>query len=178
MRYRLSLRAPARHKERAGLPVPQGQPVFIFIFPAHPRKACCGGYGHCRVRNIEKSRLRSARPIRRLIGRGFLSCVLQKDAGRTPKTFPLSKLLHNKHYVNFSQCSAPYAPFARRSRPCAPLAVCLTCSGYSPAKSMRGFRSLRAQPSDFIFTRLSSAPCRAGSAQGTRRHSVYFIFSS
>jgi len=25
-------------------------------------------------------------------------------------------------------------------------------SGYSPAKSMRGFRCLRAQPSDFIFS--------------------------
>ena len=46
--------------------------------------------------------LRSARPIRALIGRGFLSCRLQKTAACPPKTYPHSAR-HNTHYVSLPQ---------------------------------------------------------------------------
>jgi len=46
--------------------------------------------------------LRSARLIRALISRGFLSCRLQKTAACPPKTYPHSAR-HNTHYVSLPQ---------------------------------------------------------------------------
>jgi hypothetical protein len=47
------------------------------------------------------------------------------------------------------------------------------CSGYSPAKSMPGFRSLRAEPSDFIFISFA-VPQRGG--LGTRHSKEFYQF--
>ena len=58
-----------------------------------------------------------------------------------------------------------------------PLAVCLTCSGYSPAKSMRGFRSLRAQPSDFILPGYRLRPVGLARHKALEGIVVNFIFA-
>jgi hypothetical protein len=88
------------------------RPVIILIFHTHPRKACCGGYGH----------------------------------------------------------------YTRRSTPCAALAVCL-CARAAARHKDRGGPPLPARRAGLI----SCIPASlrrivAGSAQGTRRYSVNFIF--
>jgi hypothetical protein len=74
-----------------------------------------------------------------IIGRGFLAWGLQK-------TFPHSRF-YITHYVNFSQCCAPYA---RRSRPCAALAVCL-CARAAVRHKARGGPPLPARRAGLIF---------------------------
>ena len=78
--------------------------VFCHFDP--PPAGCCGPYNLSwvaagRLKPWGKS-LRSARLIRALISRGFLSCRLQKTAACPPKTYPHSAR-HNTHYVSLPQ---------------------------------------------------------------------------
>ena len=156
-------------EKHAGLPHLRAEPVFILYSPPARATGLLRRLRALRGLHIEKSRFRSARPIRPPYPTWLFVMRPAKRRRTHAKNLPSLPLLHNKHYVNFSQCSAPYAPFARRSRPSAPPGGMPACSGYSPAKSMRGFRCLRAQPSDFIFTS-SAVPQRGG--LGTRHSNV------
>ena len=82
-----------------------------FISPPARRKCCSGATGtpvapHC-VKSLRSACLirlpYQTRPVR------HRSCKLPQDLRRT--AFPLSTI-HNKHYVSFTQCSAPFAPSA------------------------------------------------------------------
>ena len=82
-----------------------------FIPPPARRKGCSGATGtpvapHC-VKSLRSACLirlpYQTRPVR------HRSCKLPQDLRRT--AFPLSTR-HNKHYVYFTQCSAPFAPSA------------------------------------------------------------------
>ena len=85
--------------------------VFCHFDP--PPAGCCGPYNLSwvaagRLKPWGKS-LRSARLIRRLISRGFLSCRLQKTSACPPKTSPHSAI-HNTHYVSLPKAYATCYP--------------------------------------------------------------------
>ncbi len=119
------------------VPAPAGTAGLILI-PTHPRErlgaAALGHAGRCTLRKVASFATSDKAPYPT-----WLFVMRPAKRRRThAKNLPSFPLLHNKHYVNFSQCSAPYAPFARRNRPSAPPGGMSDVLGLQPRKKSAG----------------------------------------